>query len=262
MKQANFLVRVMLGMVAVGLFTGANLQAKSGEGEYSETLLVSERIANIPYGLSGISYTFTKGPVLQKFLRVEFGGPSCLDTQLYRLDYANSDAVFRKASYRENGTFETNGFPVRKLMFNFSRTQGGHALCEIRVYGVTHEVVTPGPIPPGPGPIPPTKPEPKPLETFAGLIRYNGGFLQNEIVPLASPANVKGFRILVPKYCSQAEIIEAGTLTEGIYQKAEATEASDREFIVKEGHGTIAGSLSITINGPVDLKCTIPVYYR
>ena len=94
---------------------------------------------------------------------------------------------------------------------------------------------------------------------LAGGAEYNGGFAQNLEVAISAAQRVRGFRLSVPEFCRGLEILEAGTVTEGVFEPASVVDA--RKNIFKVANGAVRSSLvRFTINGPFDSRCFIPLY--
>ncbi len=89
-------------------------------------------------------------------------------------------------------------------------------------------------------------------------LRYEGGFVNRQHIALQTPAEVKKFKVQIPSFCGDVEILEAGTVTEGVEDLAEATDA-DGVFAVNGGDGMRIGQIFLTLNGPDAASCTIPV---
>jgi hypothetical protein len=94
---------------------------------------------------------------------------------------------------------------------------------------------------------------------LAGGAEYNGGFAQNLEVAISAAQRVRGFRLSVPEFCKDLEILEAGTVTEGVFEPATVVDV--RKNIFKVANGAVRSSLvRFTINGPFDSRCFIPLY--
>lgn len=89
-------------------------------------------------------------------------------------------------------------------------------------------------------------------------LRYDGGFINRQHIELQAPVELKKFKVQIPSFCGDVEILEAGTVTEGIEDVAEATDA-EGVFVVNGGDGMRVGQIFLTLNGPDAASCTIPV---
>ena len=98
-------------------------------------------------------------------------------------------------------------------------------------------------------------------ETLAGVVQYRGGFLNQSAVEVASAPVVTSIRVAVPDFCTGVQVLEAGTVTEGQYDKAAATDSAG-VFAVNNGAGTRISGLRVTLNGPLSAQCDVPVYIR
>jgi hypothetical protein len=98
---------------------------------------------------------------------------------------------------------------------------------------------------------------------FAGLFSYRGGYVHQQKIDLSEAAMIKGFRLAVPLFCGEMEVLSAGTISEGIFDEAELAVDSERVFEVNSGEGLRVRSLEFSVNGPTDLQCDVPIYiYR
>lgn len=97
-------------------------------------------------------------------------------------------------------------------------------------------------------------------ETYLGAIHYQGGLLERGMLHLQQPAELQYIRFEIPNFC-QPQIFEAGTVTEGVADLADATETSN-VFAVNGGRGIRARSVFLSLNGPDNSSCHILVYSR
>ncbi len=94
---------------------------------------------------------------------------------------------------------------------------------------------------------------------LAGGSEYTGGFARNLEVAISAEQRIRGFRLSIPEFCKDLEILEAGTVTEGIFDPATVVDA--RKNIFKVAGGSVRSSMvRFSINGPFDSRCFIPVY--
>jgi hypothetical protein len=96
--------------------------------------------------------------------------------------------------------------------------------------------------------------------TLAGVIQYGGGFQDGMELKLSQPATVKYFRVDVPSFCGEVDILQAKTETEGVYDNATQVATTKNTFSVNGGAGERIGTISLTLNGPTTSSCAIPVY--
>ncbi len=98
-----------------------------------------------------------------------------------------------------------------------------------------------------------------PGETLAGVVDYKGGFAKLELT-VALKDIVRSFRVAVPKYCKDVEILEAGTVTEGVFDEAKLVSETDHTYSVNGGAGLRVSGVRLTTNGPATSVCAIPVF--
>ncbi len=105
------------------------------------------------------------------------------------------------------------------------------------------------------------KPPPTPHSegSFVGVLNYTGGFVQKLALEVPNhPRNVKQARIVVPSFCTDATILEAKSLADEIMWDR-MTPLGDNFFKVNNGSARTS-QFAVTVNGPADLECKIPVY--
>ncbi len=97
-------------------------------------------------------------------------------------------------------------------------------------------------------------------ETYLGSIRYEGGLLERGPLTLTTAIDLRFIRFEVPNFC-QAEVFEAGTITEGVADHASAT-GTPGVFAVADGRGARVRSIFASLNGPDTSKCHVLVFAR
>lgn len=97
-------------------------------------------------------------------------------------------------------------------------------------------------------------------ETYLGSIRYEGGLLERGSLNLANPMDLRFVRFEVPNFC-QAEVFEAGTITEGVTDHAAPT-STPGVYAVADGRGARVRSIFASLNGPDTAKCHVLVFAR
>lgn len=169
--------------------------------------------------------------------------PSCP-----RSPYANVFVQHSDTKQWEQTNFQRpfdyySGGSIEAIRFDIDQPWYGDMTCTFKVY-------TQGQI----------LPPPTPNETLVGVINYEGGFGQNLSLNVKSQKLVTSFRVKVPSFCKDLEILEAFTITEGVKDKATAFSATPTAFKVNEGHGSRISAIELTVLGPEDSKCQLPIY--
>ncbi len=98
-----------------------------------------------------------------------------------------------------------------------------------------------------------------PGETIAGAIDYKGGFAKLELQVTLKDI-VRSVRVGIPKFCKDVEILELGTITEGVYDEAELANEAARIFSINKGAGLRISGVRLTLNGPATAECSIPLF--
>jgi hypothetical protein len=96
--------------------------------------------------------------------------------------------------------------------------------------------------------------------TLLGVIAYDGSFAYRARLDLAAPVDLAAFHVALPSFCGNVEILEAGTITEGIEDLAALSRSGTNDFLVNDGHGQRVSAVFVTLNGPADARCTIPIF--
>jgi len=95
---------------------------------------------------------------------------------------------------------------------------------------------------------------------LTGEISYRGGYRYQELVRTDTKSAIKYFALRVPGDCrSGLAITEPGTLTEGQLDAAGSTQEAD-VWSVRGGQGAHVAAIVVSLRGPTDLACDIPVY--
>jgi hypothetical protein len=104
-----------------------------------------------------------------------------------------------------------------------------------------------------------------PALALFGALAYDGGF-DNAVDVTPTRGDERPFvaQIVVrlPEFCTGVEILEVGTVTEGVYEAATLVDADEHVYDVNGGSGTRISAIKLTLNGPRTSACDIPVYVR
>lgn len=93
-------------------------------------------------------------------------------------------------------------------------------------------------------------------ERLLGRVNYLGDWEEVEI-GVDPRLLMHSFRVAIPAFCSETEIVEAGTVTEGVYDAGMPSPTRAGRYLVANGP-TRVGSIRLTLNGT--RGCAIPVY--
>ena len=96
---------------------------------------------------------------------------------------------------------------------------------------------------------------------YQGVIHYQGGFVNQTEIALTDRPVVTSVKVAVPDFCQNVQVLETGTVTEGQYDRAQAT-STPGVFAVNSGTGSRIAAIKVTLNGPLTSQCDIPVYVR
>ena len=138
------------------------------------------------------------------------------------------------------GAWRHSGSKLTGIRLNFSNP-GYPVLCTYRLYR------------PKGGTLPTER------ETLAGALQYEGGFANRLSMTLPEAKVVQTFRVALPAFCTGVEILEAGTVTEGVFDPATLTQTARNVFTVVGGRQRIR-EIVVSLNGPVEARCAIPIF--
>lgn len=155
--------------------------------------------------------------------------------------------------YRTNVSHGYDTFPamlVDQVWFKFQQMSYGTMGCRFKLeFRNAGQVTTPEP------------PVSQEGEVLAGAISFQGGYAPGLSLSIPPQTAIKSFRIANPSFCS-ADVLEAGTVTEGIYAPAKLIEKSARVYSVNNGAGSRVTEIRVSLNGPENTPCSLPVYVR
>lgn len=90
-----------------------------------------------------------------------------------------------------------------------------------------------------------------------GTIDYQGGFKQDARIEFQQPLAITTFSVEIPAFCRGVEILEAAYT--GLRSPVRAIPVQGYRNTFSIPAGTPVTALLVTLNGPVDQVCTIPV---
>lgn len=236
----------LLVLSSVAAFGADSLSASAEIQASDDIILTSSTIFQIPYGLSQTT-AFTVPDVdtssgkLKVFAEGATCGASVVTVRFTTLFNQRNWEVMRA---ERDGSFSFTGSRMFYLQFDVTQGVYNVGICTFRVVidgpsgGANHGE-----------------------EELLGVISYEGGFASRLPVTVEPSALVKSFRVEIPAFCSGTTILEAGTISEGIFDRA----GSDREagtYSVNGGAGLRVSAIALSLNGPTGVGCTIPVYVK
>ncbi len=200
---------------------------------------------NIPYGNSSWTDTFSpRGSNPLQFLYT-------VTSSCSRSPYVNifvriaSTQKWEQTDYRSPYDYYSGGL-IDAIRYDISQPWYTNMDCTFRLYDVN-----------GTNPIPPVTP---PLnEKLIGALSYAGGFVQDLSLKI-NPTFVTRFRVNIPAFCKDVQVLEAHTVTEGVQDKALLVDPNLHIYSVNNGAGTRITNIIAALNGPAATNCTIPIY--
>lgn len=178
-------------------------------------------------------------PVTTRNVLVKYSGRDC-DIRMDGLEYthpAHGQAFWAKSL--GSGRYELQHDSLDAVRLHFHQQGWSRVNCSLYVYV---DSAPPGPTPTGP---------------LLGVLKYRGGFVSKLPVNVGW-VSLTGFRLAVPTFCGKLDLISAGTVVDSVYYSATKVGA-DRFRTHLEGSQGV-DRLLVTMNGPLDLQCDIPIY--
>lgn len=215
-----------------------------------------EVVGVAPYGTSfSPVYDFGAGVEVDA-LRArlfQYVGETC-GASLYSVDIATDPAqrVLTRYTPDANGEIALPNTRIYKVGFVLNQTRARGGRCIIRLHGLTAD---------GSNPTDPTDPT-TPDYVLAGVVSYVGGFRHQEVLSLATADKISSFMVRIPTFCSDVEVLEGGTITEGVYEAAQLVDARRLIFSVNGGAGSRVSAVALSLNGPMAARCDVPVYVK
>jgi hypothetical protein len=222
--------------------------------------LINETLIRIPAGDSRSRDYFFE-PLLRAdeilvVLETEAGRPCRAGTTFIEMTSSEDQRIYSNVFANAEGVFPIASGAIHFLRFNNYHPGVLSVDCYRRLYARTL------------GDTPPdsdddddaTDDEPSEEFEYLDFISYEGGFAQAG-VGVENTAMLTKFWLRVPEYCAGLEVLEAGTVTEGVFDVAARVDADGAEiYEVNAGAGMRVSDIKATLNGPRDLSCDIPVY--
>ncbi len=96
-------------------------------------------------------------------------------------------------------------------------------------------------------------------DSLLSVIDYKGGFTKDLKGIVENKDLLKSFRVAIPDFCKDVEIVEAATVTEGVRDEAKLVDAKAHIYSINGGTGQRIGQILLTLNGPSTSACQIPI---
>ena len=207
---------------------------------YAEELVtvMSPTMFRVPYGDSVFDLPKIRMQNSLTYLRVVYSpSVSCPEAPKIALNvkYLDDDK-WQTTTFLGNGMFQLRDVALTGVRFLFKQTAYLEVTCQLQVMGGQ-----------------------KPYqENFAGIVHYSGGFINRQGVKLNGSFTTQTVTLKIPQYCNNLEIAEVGTMAGENFVAA----GRDRSVPGKYwfGSAVVLDSLYITLNGPLNNACDIPIY--
>lgn len=230
------------------------------------------------------SYSFHPNFLVTPRVVAQLAGPNCRAWVQAAQYTGNPRPVFAHRMNRfPDGSFEVAFGSINWVSFEITQPINTvPSICDLHFYALMENGVVPAPVEPQPAPIQPQPSEPQPSEPqpsepqqpadpaaeeiLLGAVNYSGGFGRD--LPVVQSGRgpldgiVTGIRVAVPEFCKQTQVLGAGTVSEGKFDAATPASNVPGAFIVNGGQGLRASDILVTLNGPFDAQCAVPVYVR
>lgn len=270
--------------------TAAGTIATSGEARaelaYRHLATTSGIVVNGGLVTMSPGYSFRPNLLVTPRVVAQLAGPNCRAYVQSAQYTGNPRPIFAQRMNRfPDGSFEVAFGSVTWVAFEITQPfNTASSICDLHFYALLETGTAPAPVDPQPAPRPqdpnqpsqpsepsqPTEPQqptdPDAQEILLGAVNYSGGFGRD--LPVVQSGRgpldgiVTGIRVAIPEFCKHAEVLAAGTVSEGKYDAAAPASNIPGAFIVNGGQGLRASDILVTLNGPFDAQCAVPVYVR
>ena len=155
-----------------------------------------------------------------------------------------SDPAWYATTPEQNGYFRHKGGAIDGLRVNFRQLQYPQLVCDMQIFGVAGDEPTP------------SGEEPR----YVGVVTASGGYVHRKAVTWETAIPAQRFELKVPDFCSRIEIVEAGTVPSKERFVAAKSVHQGTDHLFRFNATMPLTNLVISLNGPKDLTCDIPVY--
>lgn len=250
------------------LFLTANSEARA-ELAYRHLATTSGIIVDGGRVVMSPGYLFQPAGLVTQRIVAQLSGPYC---RAYVAGASFMTPMQRTYAQRmiryADGSFDVTGGIVSWISFEITQPLLTRtSVCDLHLYALLDNTATPAPVPvtPVPNPYDPGNQDPT-REELLGVINYNGGFGHDLPVVQSNRNGLDGFvvgiRVAVPEFCQQTEVLGAGTVSEGKFDPATPASNIRGAFVVNGGQGLRVSEILVTVNGPFNSQCAIPVYTK
>ncbi len=215
-------------------------------------------------------YSFGNNVMLTNRVVGQLSGPNCRAFVQNAQYTGNPRPLLAQRMNRfPDGSFEVAYGTLSWISFEITQPYATiPSICDLTFYALLENGAGPIPVNPAPNPQDPNHPgNPADApEQLIGVVNYSGGF-GRDLPVVQSGRNpmdgiVIGIRVAIPDFCKHAEVLGAGTVSEGKFDPAAPSTNLPGAFIVNGGQGFRASDILVTINGPFDAQCSVPVYVK
>ena len=142
----------------------------------------------------------------------------------------------------QNGLDHYSGSTIDAIEFRFQQPYYVSMTCAIKVFAATEA-------------------HPNfPQESLTGAVLHPGGFVQDLELAVPPSKKVTHFRVAIPSFCPNIDVLDAAVVTEGVKEPAQLVDAKSNTFSVNDGTGSRISKILVSLNGPTDQTCHIPIY--
>ncbi|NDE13874.1 hypothetical protein EBZ80_02985 [bacterium] len=252
--------------------TAAGTIATSGEARaelaYRHLATTSSIVVNGGHVTMSPGYSFRPNLLVTPRVVAQLAGPNCRAYVQSAQYTGNPRPIFAQRMNRfPDGSFEVPFGSVTWVAFEITQPfNTASSICDLHFYALLETGTAPAPVDPSQPTEPQQPTDPDAQEILLGAVNYSGGFGRD--LPVVQSGRgpldgiVTGIRVAIPEFCQHAEVLAAGTVSEGKYDAAAPASNIPGAFIVNGGQGLRASDILVTLNGPFDAQCAVPVYVR
>lgn len=215
-------------------------------GYSDETRLQAEAFVRLPLG-SSVWRVMVDPPERIKSLSLSFTrSPSCPPLAA-RIQYYNPEAGQWVQAPFSDGFFLTQGHMLQYIDVVMTQRSSESAECQIRIFKT---------LPSGRG-----DEQPSGTAVFAGMYDYKGGFQDAARLVLNKAYYADSIEINMPSFCQNVDLLEVGVLSAN--QRYPAQRVTSRGNTWKLSRSAMAfNEVYLSLNGPLNQACQIPVYVQ
>jgi hypothetical protein len=221
----------------------------SSEKGINDVLIFEQRVS-MPYGLSTYTDSLRRPSTASKLKLRLSAEPSCPRAprmNLYVRSTADRQWYLTRFDATDNSVSHgVNSFDA--VRFDIDQPYFGVMTCNVMIYASG-----------GNNSNNPVDDSTSQNGQLVGRIVYAGGFDSGIDFAIDPNQKITAFRLAIPQFCKDLEVVEAGTISSNVYDVATLIDRTRQVYRVS-GNVIRASALRVALNGPSTMNCEIPVF--